>query len=60
MAAKLPKRVLSNAHDVISMPLKSVANEKHQVCRPSTPERVAEVCMAAGLDRQVCHVEPQT
>ena len=42
------------------MPLKSVAKDRHQVCKPATLKTAAEVCMAAGLDRQVCHVEPQT
>ena len=60
MATKLPKRVRSNAHEVMPMPLKSVAKERHRVRRPSTLKIVAEVCVAAGLDRQVCHVEPQT
>ena len=55
VAARLPKRVWSMAQEVMSMPLKSVAKDKHQVCKSAPLRTVAEVCMAAGLDLQVCH-----
>ena len=43
------------AQEVMSMPLKSVAKDKHHVCKPAPLRMVAEVRMAAGLDLQVCH-----
>ena len=48
------------AQEVMSMPLKSVAKDKHQECESAPLKTVAEVCMAAGLDKQVCQGVSQT
>ena len=47
------------AHDVMSMPLKSVAKERHQECAASMFCTVTVVCMAAGRDLQACQGETQ-
>ena len=49
----LPSKVRSMAQEVMSMPLKSVAKVRHQVCE--APLRAAAVvCIVVGLDRQAC------
>ena len=57
--ARFSKRVASMAHDVMSMPLKSVAKERHQECAASMFWTVTVVCMAAGHDLQACQGEPR-
>ena len=55
----MPRRVVSRAHEVMFMPLKSVAKERHHVDALSAVCTVKALCMAAGLDLQACQVVPQ-